>query len=86
MSLKISKLRNRINGVWEFRYDTICSQNFRINRITGKEIVRGGPKLYTDTDTDTHTHTHTHTYGGPFYVFFCENAETRLKNKESKKT
>ena len=33
------------------------------------EIVRGGPKFYTDThthththtDTDTHTHTHTHT-------------------------
>ena len=38
------------------------SPKFRINRITGLEIVwGGGPKLYTDTHTDTHTHTHTHT-------------------------
>ena len=39
---------------------------FRINRITGLEIVRGGPKFYTDThtltDTQTHTHTDTHTH------------------------
>ena len=34
---------------------------FRINRITGMEIVRGGPNLYTDTHTQTNTH------GGPFY-------------------
>ena len=49
----------------------------------GMEIVRGGPKLYTDTHTYRHTHTdthtdthtqthaqtdtHTHTHGGPFY-------------------
>ena len=30
--------------------------------MTGLEIVRGGPKFYTDTHTDTHTHTHTHTH------------------------
>ena len=37
---------------------------------------------HTDTHTHTHTHTQTHTHEGPFYVlFFCENAETRLKMK-----
>ena len=25
---QFSKLRNGINGVGEFRYDTVCSQNF----------------------------------------------------------
>ena len=47
--------------------------------MTGMEIVRGGPKLYTHTHTHTHTHTYIHTYthththtqalthGGPFY-------------------
>ena len=39
------------------------------------EIVRGGTKT-----VHRHTYTQTHTHGGPFYVlFFCENAETRLK-------
>ena len=55
---QFSKLRNGINGVGKFRYDTICSQTFRINRIIGMEIVKGGPKLYTDTHTYRHTHTH----------------------------
>ena len=35
---------------------------FSYQWITGLEIVRGGPKLYTDTHTQTHTHTHTHTH------------------------
>ena len=47
------KLRNVINGVGEFRYD-IMSPKFRINRITGWEIVR-------EDQTFTHIHTHTHT-------------------------
>ena len=39
-------------------------------------------KTQKDTHTQTHTdtHTHRHIHRGPFYVlFFCENAETRLK-------
>ena len=30
--------------------------------MNGMEIVRGGPKLYTDTHTHTHIHTYIHTY------------------------
>ena len=57
---QFSKLRNEINGVGEFRCDTnYMWPKFRINRITGLEIDRGGPKLYTDTHTHTHTDTHT---------------------------
>ena len=48
---QFSKLRNGINAVGEFR----------INRITGLEIVRGDQNLpHTHTHTQTHTQTHTH--------------------------
>ena len=48
------------------------------------EIVRGGPKFYTDTHThrererETHTQTHTHTPDAHFMSFFFKK-ETRLK-------
>ena len=55
-----SKLRDGINGVREFQYDTICSQNFvSIGSLVWK-LLGGGPKFYTDTHTHTHTETHTH--------------------------
>ena len=85
---QFSKLRNGINGVGEFRYDTISSQHFVSIALLVWKLLGGGPKLYTDThthrqtDRQTHTHnTHTHTHGGSFYksCFFCENAKTRLK-------
>ena len=61
------KLRNGINGVREFRYDTICSQNFvSIGLLVWKLF---GGEFYTDT--------HAHTYRSP--LFFCENAERILK-------
>ena len=50
---QFSKLRNGINGVGEFRYDTIMQSIFRINRITGLEIVRRDQNF-----TQTHGHTH----------------------------
>ena len=77
---QFSKLRNEINGVGEFRYDTTYMwPKFRINRITGLEIDRGDQNC---TQTHTHTHTHTHT-GCPFYktFFFFFKKETRLKSK-----
>ena len=53
------------------------------------EIVRGGPKLYTDTHThaDTHTQTHTHTHADTdthtpadhFISLFFFKKEPRLK-------
>ena len=60
---QFSKLRNAINGIGEFRYDTI----FRINRITGMEIVTGDQnctQTHTHTHTYRHRHTHTHTHTG----------------------
>ena len=63
------KLRNGINAVGEFRYDTICSLNFvSIGQLVWKLL--GGdqnlPQTYTYTHRHTyrhtpHTHTHTHT-------------------------
>ena len=74
---QFSKLRNRINAVGEFRYDTIIMQpKFRINRITGLEIVRGGDQNFTH--THTHTHTDIHTPAAHFISFFFKK-ETRLK-------
>ena len=84
---QFSKLRNGINGVGEFRYDTICSQHFVSIALLVWKLL-GRPKLYTDrhthkhthTHTYTHTHTHTHTLRSVLQVlFFCENAETRPK-------
>ena len=65
---QFSELRNGINGVGVFRYDTICKPKFRINRITGLEIVREDHN-FTQTDTPR-----------PILkvLFFFENAETRL--------
>ena len=81
---QFSKLRNGINAVWKPRYDTICSQNFVINLITGLEIVRGDQNF-----TQTHTHTHTHKERERerhaevhFIHFLCENAETKLKMQQ----
>ena len=74
---QFSKLRNGINGVGDFRYDTICKPKFRINRITGMEIVRRTKTVHRHTHRDRHKHTHTdtphththrhttHTHGGP---------------------
>ena len=67
---QFSKLRNGINGVGEFRYDTICSQNFvSIGQVVWKLL--GGYQNFTQThrqthtqtdrQTDTHTHTDRHT-------------------------
>ena len=49
------------------------------------EIVRGGPKFYTDTHTQKHTHRHTHTHtdthtpDAHFISLFFFKKETRLK-------
>ena len=45
---------------------------FRINRITGFEIVRGGPKFYTD------THTHTEAYF--ISLVFLRKCRNKTKN------
>ena len=60
---QFSKLRNGINGVGDFQYDTICSQNF-VSIENVLEIVRGGAKFYTHRHTHARTHTHrkTHTH------------------------
>ena len=54
---------------------------FRINQVTGLEIVREESKLLTHRNTDTHTHTHTHTHTEVHYLslVFLRKAETRLK-------
>ena len=55
------KLRNGINGVGEFRYDTICSLNFVSIELLVWKLIGGDQNCtQTHTHTDTHTHTHTH--------------------------
>ena len=57
---QFSKLRNGINGVGEFRYDTICSQNFvSIGQPVWKLLE--GDQNFTQTHTQIHIHRHTHT-------------------------
>ena len=73
---QFSKLRNGINAVGEFRYDTICSLNFvSIGQLVWKLL--GGTKTYhrhthTHTHThkhrQTHTHTHTHTHTAAHFI------------------
>ena len=56
---QFSKLRNGINGVGDFLYDTICSQNFvSIGWLVWKLL---GDQNFTQTDIHTHRHTHTQT-------------------------
>ena len=63
---------------------------FRINLITGLEIIRGDQNFidtqthtHTDTHTQTHTHTHTDTHTPAAYLislfFLFLKKETRLK-------
>ena len=69
---QFSKLRNGINGVGEFRYDTICSQNFvSIAYLVWKllegtktvhRLTRTRARAHTRTHARAHTHTHTHTH------------------------
>ena len=81
---QFSKLRNDINGVGEFRCDTICSLNFvSIGQLVWKLL--GGdqnlPQAYTQ--TDTHTHTHTHTHRGPFYMYrFLRKCRNTTKQED----
>ena len=68
---------------------------FRINRVTGLEIVREAIILQTQTHTHTHTHahahahaharTHAHTHTRPILqvLFFSEKAETINTEKVS---
>ena len=56
---QFSKLRNGINGVREFLYDTIlyvAKISYQSDNWYGN--CWGGPKLYTDTHTDTHKEAH----------------------------
>ena len=54
---------------------------FHINRISGLEIVRGGPKLY----TDTHIHTDTHTEAYFISLVFLRKCRNKTKKQEDDK-
>ena len=73
---QFSKLRNGINGVGVFQYDTICFQNSVSMGLLVWKLL-GGTKFYKH--THTHTHTHTHIEAHFKNLVFCKNAETRLK-------
>ena len=81
---QFSKLRNGINGVGEFRYDTICSQNFVSIGLLVWKLLGGTKILHRHTHRHTHTHTHrhtprhTHTPAAHFMSLFFQK-ETRLK-------
>ena len=51
--VKFSKLRNGINGIREFQYDAICSQNFVSIGSQVWKLLGGGDQSF----TQTHTHT-----------------------------
>ena len=57
------KIKKRDYWRWRVLVRYHMQPKFRINPITGLEIVKEGPKFYTDTDT----HTHTQTHRVPFY-------------------
>ena len=66
---QFSKLINRINGVGEFHTILYVAKIlYQSDNWFGNCL--GGPKLYTDTHTPRHILE---------VLFFCENAETRLK-------
>ena len=73
------ELRNGINGVGEFRYDAICSQNVVINRTSGLEIVKGYQNISLSV-----THTYTQSHRGPFYksLFFCKKCRNKTGKTE----
>ena len=85
---QFSKLRNGINGVGEFRYDTICGQNFvSIGQLVWKLL--GGTKIlhrYTHTHTHRQTHTHTrHTHSETYFISLVFLRKCRNKTKNRKK-
>ena len=63
-----------LEGIMQHIYETQNTQN-----IIAK-ILHRQTDTHTNTHTDTQTHTHTHTPRPILKVlFFCENAEARLK-------
>ena len=56
----IFKIKKRDKYHWRVPLRYYMYPKFRINRIAGLEIVRGGTKTY-HTDTRTHSRTRTHT-------------------------
>ena len=57
---------------------------FRINRITGLEIVRGGDQNF----TDTHTHRHRHTRAEAHFIslVFLRKYRNKTKNRKTNPT
>ena len=58
----IFQIKKRDYCRWRVPVRYCTYPKFRINRITGLEIVRGGTKFHTHTHKHTHTHTHPEAY------------------------
>ena len=75
----ILKLRNGFAALESSGIVLYIWAKFRINRVTGLEIVGVIKILHTHTHTHTRTRTHTRTMPILKVLFFCEKADTRLK-------
>ena len=72
---QFSKLRNGINGVGEFRYDT--KPTFRVTRVIGNCL--GVPTFY----RHRHTHTHTHISAHAISLVFLRKSKNKIKIQKS---
>ena len=80
-------LKTKKSDLWRWKVPVLYYTwaKFRINQLTGLEIVRGTKIFHRHTRTDERTDAHTHTHDA-YVLFFCEKAEKRLtKRKETYK-